>query len=137
MAITEEILGKKIHELETLNMSLDDDAWFVIAQNNLTRKINLNTLRQSFSSDPTEKGSDVRYYSTEKIDEMIKTIYEKIKESGNNMTEINNTIKTLNDRIEEVRSDLLRYIDEWILKGYDVPTAETCPPGRVYLQLFK
>lgn len=137
MAITEETLGKKIYELDSLNMSLSDDAWFVIAQNNLTRKINLNTLRQSFSSDSSEDKNNVRYYSTEKIDEMIKLIYDKIKESGNNTTEIKESIKTLDDRITEVRAELLQYIDNWILKGYDVPTAETCPPGRVYLQLFK
>lgn len=133
MAITEDLQGKLLYELQGLYAPLKNDAVFLVSQDNLTRKISFNAIKRAISN----SDKDVSYYNSEQIDKLFDNVYDKIKDIEFNMQSIENDIDKLNDRIEEVRSELIKKIDGWILKGFDAPTAETCPPGRVYLQLFK
>lgn len=108
MAITEESekTGKRIYELKEVE-NLKNEAMFVIAQDDLTRRVSLLDLKYSFS-----KEGEIKYYTSTQIDELLDKVYDNIKGLYNDIVNINRKILDLNDRIEEVNNRLTNILNQ-------------------------
>lgn len=138
--------GLYIYELEELTGELKNEAIFPVSQDNLTRRISARVLRRFFNGDEDEPSQE-SYYSSNKVNELFENVTNTFSDVGNDLTNINNRIdeltntvvnnyRTLDDRITREIEQLNDKLENWILYGSSVPTSETLPAGRLYIQYF-
>lgn len=122
--MAEKRTGKYIYELEELLGVLKNEAWVAVAQDNLTRKMNVRVFRAYINGDNDEP-SDELYYSSLKVEEMFQNTGDILEGIINDLTSINNRIddlintvnsmyQTLNNRITEEVNNLNKRIDQEI-----------------------
>lgn len=122
--MAEKRTGKYIYELEELLGVLKNEAWVAVAQDNLTRKMNVRVFRAYINGDNDEP-SDELYYSSLKVEEIFQNTSDILEGIINDLTSINNRIddlintvnsiyQTLNNRITEEVNNLNKRIDQEI-----------------------
>ena len=131
---------KRIHELEGLTR-LRDDAYFVVSQDNLTRKVTLLSLRLAFIA---EEAHESKFYTSEMIDKKIAILNKKILDLSNLLhdqssilSDIKNDIIINKQDIIDIRKaieDIHKRIDTLYSWGTAIPT--TLETGKLYFQYF-
>lgn len=113
--------GKYIYELDSLVGKLSKDAYFVVSQDDLTRKITFDELKTAFNGDNDESGPN-NYYSSEMIDQMFDQVYEKLlnmeqdflnlsKKFEEVQTYVQNAYNELSDKIDNLDETINNKID--------------------------
>lgn len=126
MAINDKRTGLYIYELEELLGNIKVDAWFALSQDNMTRKVSGRTIRRFMNGDNDEP-SDELYYSSSKVELLLKgtgDIINEIISDIDNINQrlddlsnsINSNFKTLNDRITNEVNKLNIRIDNEVAK---------------------
>lgn len=145
--------GKRIEELLEVTR-ISDDSYFLVSEQDLTRKITLTYLRNAFNGDDATENLNNVYYSVEKANEIHDHIYDEINK-------LNTKVDNLSDRmdniyndfgadlsdfknyVEEMRAELdarLKIVEDKLknVAGFDIGTAvpQTLAHNRVYFQYF-
>lgn len=97
--------GKRIEELLEISR-VSSDAFFLVSDNALTRKITLKNLRNMFSGDTATSDLNNLYYTVEKVNELLGHIYDDI-------SKINTKLDNFEDRIDNIYNDLGAELSEF------------------------
>ena len=158
--------GKYIYELESLVGNLKTDAYFVVSQDDLARKVSLRELKLALNGDDDDPSNE-NYYSSEKIDQLISQIYQRIlnieqdflglsKKFEELQSIVQNGYNELNEKIDKVNIDINNRIDEEVnnlndritqiydelteridnLYSYGTEIPEELEEGKLYFQYF-
>lgn len=90
---------KEIHELEETTV-IQDDSYFLISLEELTRKINLLTLIKAMSGDDVGENSEYKFYTTKYIQERLDEIKLLISDSESSLDEYSEKIEALKTRVD-------------------------------------
>ena len=132
---------KRIHELDDLTR-LRDDAYFVVSQDNLTRKVTLLSLRLAFIA---EEAHESKFYTSEMIDQKIDAINKSILKLTNMINKYPSSFEDIYQQIDDIKQDITdirsmideinKRIDNLYGWGETIPT--TLETGKLYFQFFK
>ena len=114
--------GKYIYELDSLVGALSKEAYFVVSQDDLTRKITFDDLKTAFNGDNEESGPN-NYYSSEMIDRMFEEVYQRLlnmeqdflelsKKFEEVQTYVQNAYNELSDRLTNLDEEINNRIDQ-------------------------
>lgn len=90
--------GKRIQELLEVSQ-IHADSYFLVSETDLTRKITLQNLRNTFNGDSATENLNNVYYSVEKINELLNHAYDEINK-------INTKIDNIQDRLDTIYNDI-------------------------------
>lgn len=100
--------GKRVEDLVEIN-SLSSDSYFLVSNNNLSRKIQLKNLRNCFCGDKANVNKNNLFYSCESIDDKIDEINSSInniaKDVGSLSTSLNNKFDSIDKSISSMDND--------------------------------
>lgn len=120
------IPGKHIYELDELKL-LKASAVFAVAQDNLTRRVNLDDLRLAFNGDSSEASTNT-YYSTEYMERKFSDDDERFRDVTESISNTNDRIDRLTEYVNEKDNILLEKINEnynyWDEKLYNTSTGD-------------
>lgn len=115
--------GKRIEELLEVR-EISSDAYFLVSETALARKISFLNIRNLINGDNTTKDKNNLYYSVEKIDQLLRNINNDIDKANqridnlsqqisNIQNELSLDISDLNNRVSQIYAELL-HADELI-----------------------
>ena len=90
--------GKRIEELIQISQ-IHRDAFFLVSDQSLTRKINLVDLRNAFCGDIATSDKNNLFYSIEKTDQLFNNVYEEISKT-------NSRVDNLDQRVNNIYNDI-------------------------------
>lgn len=100
--------GKRIEELLEI-AKISASSFFLVSDNDLTRKITLTNLRNAFCGDTSTENLNNVFFSVEKINELLDHIYDDI-------SKINTKMDSFEDRINNMYNDIGAELSEFIKK---------------------
>lgn len=105
--------GKYIYELDALTGPLKgNEAWIPISQDNLTRRVALDRFREFINGDNDLPSTD-RYYSSQKITEIVERIDNSINTSKDDIINIIATLEDTQNNITTIYTDITQTIKQF------------------------
>lgn len=107
--------GRRIGELLEVT-KVSNSSYFLMDVNDLSRKISITSLRNSFSGDKATSNKSNLYYSCEKIDEFLENINDSISRIRKDIDNMNNRMdeiyETLGGDLSSIRALINKYYTE-------------------------
>lgn len=92
--------GKPIEELEETMVLKDEDSYFLVSTENLTKKINLLSLIKMMCGDENSENKEFKFYSTSYLDNKVLEILQTINELGSQFDDYTEMIENLKTKID-------------------------------------
>ena len=103
--------GKRIEELLEISR-VSSDSFFLVSETDLTRKITLQNLRNSFNGDSATDNLNNLYYSVEKINELLGHIRDDIDKINSRLDNLEDRITNIYDDIGADLSEFKKYVEQ-------------------------